>query len=128
MKDLKKYAIIPSTPEELYLALTTEITARLWTGDLVSIDPTVNGEFSLWDGAITGRFLELEPSIKIVQEWYFGETDSPSIVTLKLHEHKKGTSLEIRQTNIPDEDYENIAEGWEDPYISSLIDFYTEED
>jgi len=41
---------------------------------------------------------------------------------------KKGTSLEIRQTNIPDEDYENIAEGWEDPYISSLIDFYTEED
>jgi activator of HSP90 ATPase len=56
----------------------------------VSIDPTVNGEFSLWDGAITGRFLELEPSTKIVQEWYFGETDSPSIVTLKLHEHKKG--------------------------------------
>jgi len=89
MKDLKKYAIIPATPEELYLALTTEITARLWTGDLVSIDATVNGEFSLWDGAITGRFLELEPSTKIVQEWYFGETDSPSIVTLKLHEHKK---------------------------------------
>ena len=60
MKDLKKYAIIPASPEELYLALTTEITARLWTGDLVSIDATVNGEFSLWDGSITGRFLELE--------------------------------------------------------------------
>jgi len=128
MKEFKKYAIIPATPEELYLALTTEITARLWTGDLVSIDPTVNGEFSLWDGAITGRFLELAPSTKIVQEWYFGETDSPSIVTLKLHKHKKGTSLEIRQTNIPDEDFDNISDGWEDPYISSLIDFYTEED
>jgi len=30
MKEFKKYAIIPATPEELYLALTTEITARFF--------------------------------------------------------------------------------------------------
>lgn len=127
MKDFKQYFIITASPEELYLALTTEITARLWTGDEVSIDAKVDGEFSLWDGAITGKFLELVPSSKIVQEWYFGEQDEKSIVTLKLHEHKKGTSLEVRHTNIPDDDYDNISEGWIDPYISSLIDFYTEE-
>ncbi|MBP3943530.1 SRPBCC domain-containing protein [Sphingobacteriaceae bacterium WQ 2009] len=127
MKDFKKYFIIPATPEELYLALTTEITIRLWTGDFVEIDPREGGEFSLWDGAITGKFLTLEPGKRIVQQWYFGEQEEPSIVTLKLHENKKGTSLEVNHTNIPAADYDDIISGWEDPYISSLIDFYTED-
>ncbi len=127
MKEFKKYFIIPATPEELYLALTTEITIRLWTGDIVEIDPQVGGEFSFWDGAITGKFIALEPSKKIVQQWYFGDQAEDSIVTMKLHEHKKGTSLEVHQTHIPDEDYDDIISGWEDPYISSLVDFYTED-
>lgn len=126
MKNFKKYYIIPATPEEIYKALTTEITIRLWTGDIVEIDPRVGGEFSLWDGSITGKFLELEPDKKIVQEWFFGEEEQ-SIVTIKLHEHKKGTSFEVNHTNIPDEAYEDIIEGWDSEYVGSLIDFYTEE-
>ncbi|HMR20376.1 MAG TPA: SRPBCC family protein [Sphingobacterium sp.] len=127
MKNFKKYFVIPATPEEIYRALTTEITIRLWTGNEVEIDPTEGGEFSLWDGAINGRFIELEPFKKIVQEWYFGEQDEPSIVTIKLHEHKKGTSFEVNHTNIPEEDYDDIVEGWETEYVGSLIEFYTEE-
>lgn len=128
MKDFKKYFIIPATPEEIYLALTTEITIRLWTGNEVEIDPQVGGEFSLWDGSITGQFLELEPSSKIVQEWYFGDQPEKSIVTIKLHEHKKGTSFEVNHTNIPDEDYEDIVDGWTYEYVGSLIDFYEDEE
>lgn len=128
MKNFKKYFIIPATPEELYKALTTEITIRLWTGDLVEIDPREGGEFSLWDGAITGRFIEMQPYSKIVQEWYFGEQEEQSIVTLKLHEHKKGTSLEVNHTNIPDDAYDELVAGWEDEYVGSLIEFYEEED
>src|SRR5690606_7786446 len=127
MKDFKKYFIIPATPEEIYRALTTDITTRLWTGDEVELNPVVGGEFSLWSGSINGRFLELDPFKKIVQEWYFGEQESPSIVTIKLHEHKKGTSFEVNHTNIPDEDYEDIIDGWETEYVGSLIEFYTED-
>lgn len=127
MKDFKKYFIIPATPEEIYRALTTEITARLWTGDEVELDPTVGGEFSLWSGSINGRFLELEPFKKIVQEWYFGDQENPSIVTIKLHEHKKGTSFEVNHTNIPEDDYEDIIDGWETEYVGSLQEFYEEE-
>ncbi|MCI0921510.1 SRPBCC domain-containing protein [Sphingobacterium rhinopitheci] len=128
MKVFKKYFIIPATPEEIYRALTTEVTIRLWTGDLVEIDPQEGGEFSLWDGAITGRFIEMVPFEKIVQEWYFGEQDQQSIVTIKLHEHKKGTSFEVNHINIPDEAYEEIVSGWEDEYVASLIDFYEDEE
>ncbi|MNW10025.1 hypothetical protein D3C71_2071600 [compost metagenome] len=48
-------------------------------------------------------------------------------MTIKLHDHKKGTSIEINHTNIPEEDYADIVDGWDDPYMSSLLDFYTED-
>lgn len=127
MKDFKKYFIIPASPEEVYLALTRQEVVALWTGAETELDAVEGGEFSMWDGAIVGRFLELEPGKKIVQEWYFGEQEEPSIATIKLHEDKKGTSLELRHTNIPEEAYEDITEGWEDPYMASLVDFYMDD-
>jgi len=127
MKNFKKYFIIPASPEEIYLALTTETTLRLWTGDEVTIDPNVGGEFSMWDGAITGKFLELDPHKKIMQQWYFGDQAEPSIVTIKLHEHKGKTSFEVNHINIPDEDYNDIVDGWTHEYVGSLIEFYEEE-
>lgn len=126
MKEYKKYYIVPASPEEIYKALTTDITIRLWTGDAVEIDPQEGGEFSMWDGAISGKFIQLEPFNKIVQQWYFGEQEDPSIVTIKLHEDKRGTSVELRHVNIPDEAFEDIIEGWNDTYMASLIEFYEE--
>lgn len=128
MKDFKKYYIIPAPPEDVYLALTNESTMMLWTGDQASFVAEVGAEFSMWDGSILGRNLEFEPNKKIVQQWFFGEeeTDTPSIVTLKLHPHSQGTSFEVRHTNIPDEAYNDIADGWTGEYVGSLIDFYEE--
>ena len=69
---------------------------------------------------------EFDPNKKIVQEWYFGEEEAeiPSIVTIKLHEHKQGTSVELRHINIPDDAFEDICEGWDYTYFAELIDFY----
>lgn len=86
---------------------------------------TVPGsEFSLWSGSITGKNLEFIENRKIVQEWYFGEQEEQSIVTIMLHADKGGTSLELRHTNIPDEDFDDIVEGWNNNYIGSLNDFF----
>ncbi|PRD46894.1 SRPBCC domain-containing protein [Sphingobacterium haloxyli] len=126
MKNFKKYYIVAAPPEDIYKALTTEITIRLWTGDAVEIEPREGGEFSMWDGAITGKFIQLDPHKKIVQQWYFGEQEEASIVTIKLHEDRRGTSFEVQHTNIPDEAYEDIVEGWNDTYMASLIEFYEE--
>jgi hypothetical protein len=49
-----------------------------------------------------------------------------SIVTIILHPHKKGTSVEVKHINIPDKDYQDIVEGWDESYFGSLIDFYEE--
>lgn len=126
MKDFKAYFIIPAEPEMVYRALTTENTIRLWTGEEASMKDEPGSEFSLWSGSIVGRNLFFEPGKMIEQEWYFGESGEPSIVRIKLHEHKKGTSMEVRQSNIPEDAYEDIAEGWESSYAAALIDFYAE--
>lgn len=128
MRDYKKYYIIAATPEEVYAALTNEATIRLWTGDHAEMTAEPGSEFSMWDGSIVGKILELEPGRKIVQQWYFGEDEEePSVVTIKLHPDKKGTSLELRHTNIPDEAYEDITDGWDNSYMSDLMDFYEDE-
>ena len=128
MKDFKKYFIIPAPPEEVYLALTVQTTIELWTGDPAEMSTEPGSEFSMWDGSIVGKNLEFEPGKKIIQQWYFGEQEEPSIVTIKLHAHEEGTSMEVRQTNIPDSDYEDIADGWTNSYAAGLIEFYDEED
>lgn len=124
MKDFKKYFLIPATPDQVYLALTTEATIQLWTGDKVEMIAEPGTEFSLWDGSIVGKNLEFEKDRRIVQQWYFGEQEEDSIVTIKLHPHGVGTSAELKHTNIPDSDFDDIVEGWTDAYFGSLQDFY----
>ncbi len=127
MKDFKKYFAIPAPPQDVYLALTNPLTIHLWSGEEAVMSTEPGSEFSLWDGSIVGKNLEFEPNKKIVQQWYFGEQAEPSIVTIKLHEDKEGTSAELRHTNIPDEAYDDIVEGWVDSYFGSLQEFYGEE-
>ena len=81
-------------------------------------------EFSLWEGSIVGKNIAFEEGKKIVQQWYFGDQDEESIVTIKLHQHKQGTSAELLHTNIPDDDYADIVEGWNENYFGLLISFY----
>jgi activator of HSP90 ATPase len=128
MKEYKKYYEITAPPEDVYLALTNPATIQLWSGDLAEMSTEPESEFSLWDGNIVGRNIEFELNKKIVQEWYFGEQESLSIVTIKLHPHKKGTSVELTHINIPDEDFIDICDGWDEYYFGALIDFYTDDE
>jgi activator of HSP90 ATPase len=126
MKDFKKYYTIPASPMDVYLALTNPNTIHLWSGEEAVMSTEEGSEFSLWEGSIVGKNLGFEEGKKIIQQWYFGEQAEPSIVTIKLHEHKDGTSVELRHTHIPDEDYEDIVEGWNNLYFGALISFYEE--
>jgi uncharacterized protein YndB with AHSA1/START domain len=126
MKDFKKYYTIPATPEEIFLALTNPLTLQLWTGENAEMSSQPGDEFSLWDGSIVGKNLEIVPDKKIVQQWYFGEQVEASIVTITLHKLKNGTSVELKHTNIPDQDYKDITEGWDESYFGALREFYEE--
>ncbi|QEM03858.1 ATPase [Mucilaginibacter rubeus] len=124
MKDYKKYYSIPATPEEIYMAITNPVTIELWTGEVAQMSTEPGTEFSMWDGSIVGKNIEFEPNKKVVQQWYFEGQSDNSIVTIKLHADKQGTSAELRHTNIPDDDYNDIVDGWNESYFGGLIDFF----
>ena len=124
MKDFKKYYTIPATPQEIYMALTNPVTLELWTGETAEMSTEPGSEFSIWDGSIVGKNLEFETDKKIVQQWYFDGQPEASIVTIKLHADKKGTSVELRHTNIPDAEYDDFVYGWDNYYFGSIEDFF----
>ena len=125
MKDFKKYYIIPAQSEDIYLALTNSATIQLWTGEPAVMSTEPNTEFSLWEGSIEGMNIAFEPNKKIQQELYFGEQENASIVTIKLHQHKQGCSVELVHTNIPNEAYDDIVSGWNENYFGALEEFYS---
>lgn len=124
MKDFKKYYIISAPPEDVYLALTNPLTIQLWSGEEAEMQAVPDTEFSLWGGSIVGKNISFEPGKKIVQQWYFGEQQEVSLVSIKLHPHAQGTSVELRHTHIPDEDYDDIVAGWDAMYFGALQEFY----
>jgi activator of HSP90 ATPase len=123
MKNIKRYFILNAEPKDVYNALTNKVMLEIWTGETAEMEAVAGTNFSLWGGSISGVNIEFEENKKIVQKWFFDEEEN-SIVTMKLHPHKKGTSLELSHTNIPDEAYENISDGWDEDYFGALNELF----
>jgi activator of HSP90 ATPase len=126
MKSFKKYFSLPAPADEVYLALTNPKSIMLWSGDWAVMSEVAGSEFSLWDGSIVGKNLAFETNKKIVQQWYFGEDSDDSIVTIKLHENSGKTSMEVEHTNIPDDAFKDIVDGWNNNYFAGLLEFFEE--
>ncbi len=124
MKDLKRYYNLKASPHDIYNALTNPNMLEIWTGEEAVMEPVPQTEFSLWGGSITGLNLEFEENKKIVQQWYFEGQLEPSVVTLLLHPDRKGTNIELRHTNIPNEAFENISDGWDEDYFGALNELF----
>jgi uncharacterized protein YndB with AHSA1/START domain len=127
MKTYKKHYLVPAPPEDVYKALTLPITIQLWSGEQAIMSTEPGSSFSLWNESITGINLAFEENKMIQQEWDFGEQEQASIVTIKLHPHRKGTDVELVHTYIPEEAFDDITSGWDEAYFGSIIDFYTGE-
>jgi activator of HSP90 ATPase len=123
MKEFTFSLEIGSSQEEVYNALTNSFQIELWTGYPAVMDEKPGTVFSLWEGDITGCNLEIVKDYKIVQEWFFGETETPSIVTLLIKKAGSKTRIELNHTNIPEDAYDEITEGWKDYYLGSLKSF-----
>ncbi|TAF44659.1 MAG: ATPase [Sphingobacteriales bacterium] len=124
MKTYKKYYTIPAPPDEVYLALTNPLSIKLWTGAEAIMSTETNSEFSLFDGDIIGKNIAFEENKKITQQWYFDGQNEASLVTIKLHQHPKGTSVELHHTNIPEQIYDEFVDGWNSSYFAELHEFF----
>ncbi|HLN54644.1 MAG TPA: SRPBCC domain-containing protein [Bacteroidales bacterium] len=124
MKNFKKTFRINAEPSDVYAALTNPFTIELWSGYPAVMSTEPGSEFSLWEGDITGRNIEFVANRKVVQEWYFGDRTEKSVVTITINPDRDNSSVTVEQTNIPDEDYEDISEGWNEYYMGAISGFF----
>ena len=124
MKTFKKTFRINAEPSDVYSALTNQVTIELWSGYPALMSDEPGSEFSLWEGDITGKIIETIADKKVVQEWYFGEQTEKSIATITITPDRENSVVTVEHTNIPDDDFEGIAEGWREFYIGAIISFF----
>jgi len=118
MATIKQTVIFKASPAQLYEAILDPAIHSKFTGAKATGSAKVGGKFTAYDGYISGVNLELVKDSKIVQEWT--STDFPeghkTQVTFEFLPVKTGTKLKFTQTNVPGENYADIAKGWEDFY------------
>jgi len=124
MKTFKKTFKINAEPSDVYAALTNPYTIELWTGYPAQMSTDPGSEFSLWEGDITGKNIEFVQDKKVVQEWYFGDQPEKSLVTITITPDKENSQVTVEHSNIPDEEFSDIAEGWKDYYIGAITTFF----
>lgn len=124
MKTFKKTFRINAEPSDIYSAITNSRTIELWSGYPAQMEAEPGSEFSLWEGDITGKNLEFVQDKKVVQEWYFGDQAEKSIVTITILPERENSVVTVEHTNIPDEEFAAIAEGWNEYYIGAIINLF----
>jgi activator of HSP90 ATPase len=92
------------------------------------IDPVAGGSFSLFDGHIIGRILELVPNQRIVEAWRV--VDWPdgmySIAKFEIKSAGPGETLVIfDHIGFPEGLKEHLSLGWQQHYWKALATYFT---
>ncbi|XP_058078699.1 uncharacterized protein LOC131227030 [Magnolia sinica] len=110
--------------KDLFEILMDENRWKGFTQSNARISKEVGGQFTLFDGAVSGVNVELEEGKQIVQKWRFGSWADGihSMVKLTFDEPEAGfTTVRLMQTDVPEEDrygnstvVENTERGWKE--------------
>lgn len=87
-----------------------------------TIDPSAGGTFSLFDGHIIGRTLELIPNQRIVQAWRVVDWPAGvySIARFELKSDGAGTLLVFDHIGFPAGLKDHLADGWKQHYWDAI--------
>jgi len=121
------FAIFRASPTEIYEAFLDSRKHSAMTGAGASVDPNIGGEFTAWDGYISGTTIALEPRHRITQKWRttdFPADASDSLLEIILEETPTGTKVTLKQTDIPDGQAEQYKDGWRKFYFEPMKAYF----
>ena len=89
------------------------------------ISREIGGKFSAFDNWASGKNIELVQDKKIVQTWRGDDwpEDHYSTITFLFEKDGENTIIDFTQSDIPDELYEDIKQGWIDYYWDRLKEY-----
>jgi len=119
-KSIKQTATFNAKPKDVYELLMDAKKYSAFVGSTVKVSNKVKGKFNVFDGYCTGHNIELVEGKKIVQAWHFAEKGWPedhfSTCTFLFEKTEKGTKMTFTQTNVPENTYKALADGWKEYY------------
>ena len=127
VKTIKQKVVVSATPDEVYDAFVDAKKHSAFTGSKATCESRVGGEFTAWDGYISGKNLELEKGKRIVQEWMtteWPENCPRSRLELTFKKVKQGTEISMIHSEVPAEQADDITQGWIDFYWEPLKEYF----
>jgi activator of HSP90 ATPase len=122
------------SPKRLYETLLsskqfsdcTKKSFGVFSATSASIDAAAGGSFSVFDGHIAGRIVELVPNERIVEAWRVGDWPAGvySIAKFELKAQGSGTHLIFDHTGFPAGLKEHLTIGWQQHYWDALIKYF----
>ena len=121
MQHIEQSYSIKAPVDAVWQALVDPDVIEQWGGGPALMSDAEGAEFSLWGGDIYGINIKVIECQLLVQEWY-GSKDwsEPSRLTLTLSAQGGITVVNLVQENIPEDELEDIAQGWKDYYLGPL--------
>jgi activator of HSP90 ATPase len=117
------YHVLLSSAE---FSACTKKSFDMFSDSSAKIDPMLGGAFSLFDGHITGRILELVPDQRIVEAWRV--VDWPvgvySIARFDLSAEGKGTRVIFEHIGFPEGLKEHLSVGWQQHYWDAMTKYF----
>lgn len=112
------------TGQELYNALTRKDMIQIFTGGEAKMHEQAieGGSFELLGGNIIGKYIEVTPFTKIVQEWRLKSWPAgvSSHVTITIKQTKDDTKIIIKQKGVPSKEVESTKQGWHRYYFQAM--------
>ena len=118
---------LPADPASIYRAWLSSEEHSAMTGADAVVDPVVGGEFTAWDGYITGRTLELEADRHIAQSWRTSEftaQQADSRIDVRLDATAAGTLVTLTHSGVPADQLGYEQGGWEDSYFGPMREYF----
>ena len=115
---------IKGTPHEIYEVFMDAKKHSKLTESKAKVSREIGGSFSIFEGALSGKNVELIQDKKIVQTWRSEGENWPkgyySTITLVLEPDDKETLIKFTHVDIPEASYESVKEGWDTYYWEPL--------
>ena len=126
-RTIKQSLVIRATPVEVYDAFVNAKKHAAFTGVPATSVNKSGGKFTAWDGYIAGKYLQLSPGRKIVEEWSTREWPAgypPSHIEMTFERADRGMRLTMVQTQVPAAQAPNYRQGWKDYYWNPLRKYF----
>jgi len=123
-KSLEQTVSLKGTPHQIFEKMLDEKLHTAFMGEASKIDRKEGGEFKISKEYITGRTIWIEKDHKIVQSWRAADWPSGHFSTVSFtftaDTKTGGTTVTLKQDDIPVANFDGISAGWHKYYWEKI--------